>query len=88
MKASLIGFDNREIFEHQKFYEPRNFDQMNKFKYVHHKMLVLLYIWTNEFLQIYSSTGIYFMMEIFEFIHLIEIFRLVQIYDAQKFSRL
>ena len=42
----------------RNFYEPRNFDQTNEFKYFHYKMLVLWYIWTNTFIQIYHSTCI------------------------------
>ena len=42
----------------KNFYESRNFDQMNKFKYFHHKMLVLWDISANKFIQIYHTIGI------------------------------
>ena len=70
----------RKCFSIRNFYEPRNVDQFPKLMLLKRKSAV---IW-----QIREIFHKYFMMEIFESIHLVEISRLVEIFDAQKFSGL
>ena len=80
----------RKFLSIKNFYEPRNFDQMNKFKCFHHKMSVLSYIWINIQVKHFSNLPYYswFSFQQHKFWKLIEIYGLVEISYAQKFSGL